>query len=303
MTRRRIKRHGDRNRNNRRAEHLSCDVRGLVYIANRMRQLASGRAEFHETSRPTDGVDKEAIANLAKKLVICRLLEKNGQRLAHGRTSAQQSAAFATARQLTNNAAQKTIMKEWGECGSIVFKRRREELITHSAADTAGVRIDELRKSQKEQSRSSNDKMEPNPGKKLVGGSARANRWPMEQSVGKITALARFPTTAKNHAHPENNTFRLGPDRRTGEKVKLQTKEAREARKAMFEVDKMTHHQIKHRKEMELDPPRPTRLQIHRGATTHTTARRKANGMHMGNKQEWYFHKNNIEIQKWTYPA
>ena len=81
-----------------------------MYIKNRMRQLASGRAVCHETSCPTDGVDKEVSTSLAKKLVMGRLLAKDAQRLARDRSVLQQSAAFATARQVASHAEQKSIM-------------------------------------------------------------------------------------------------------------------------------------------------------------------------------------------------
>ena len=68
---------------------------------------------------------------------------KNEQKLATERIILNQHAAFTTERQITSNAEQKSIMREWKAEGAAAYKERKEERIVTLAAETVGAKLDE----------------------------------------------------------------------------------------------------------------------------------------------------------------
>ena len=74
-----------------------------------------------------------------------RLLIKEELRLAQERIAISQNAAFQTAMQYARNAEQKSILGEWENTGSGVFKKKRADQIAQTTAEIAGINPEEIR--------------------------------------------------------------------------------------------------------------------------------------------------------------
>ena len=116
-------------------------------MGNRVHQIGSRRLECSKTACPGDGEGRkegrDASIELAKDIVIGRLLVKNEVRLENDRSTISHHAAFSTARQITSNTEQKSIIREWkGDEGQNVFRSKRSELILQAAANIAGIEIE-----------------------------------------------------------------------------------------------------------------------------------------------------------------
>ena len=115
-------------------------------VANRLRQVISERIKCHPEACPQEGNGREVVVQKAKVLLYGGILIKEENRLAQERSVMSQSVAFSTARKYTNNAEQKSIIRDWWNIGSGDFKKRRAEQMEMAAEEIAGVDLEEVQK-------------------------------------------------------------------------------------------------------------------------------------------------------------
>ena len=84
----------------------------LIFATNRLHQLTKSKAVCQKIAFPEDPKGEEESAKKAKSLKTGRLLVKNEQKLAAERSIVNQHAAFTTARKITSNAEQRSVMWE-----------------------------------------------------------------------------------------------------------------------------------------------------------------------------------------------